>query len=107
MASFTEISQEVWRSSIPIELVIADNDLSSSIRPHPCFLLISRMSYLGVIAADTVDFFKSYAIDLDSEVWFESDGSPLKWYDALSLLRNVNGAALPASERSTLITATP
>ena len=80
MTTFTGISQEVWKSSVPIELVIAENDLSSTMRPYPCFLLISRMSYLGVVAADSVDFLKSYAIDLDSDIWFESDGCPLKWY---------------------------
>ena len=75
------ISSEIWRGSIPIELMISENDLSTSTAPSPCFLFLPRMSYLGVVAADAVDYLKSYAIDIASDVWFESLGVPLKWFD--------------------------
>ena len=74
------ISSEIWRGSIPIELTISEIDLSTSTAPSPCFLFLPRMSYLGVVAADAVDYLKSYAIDIASDVWFESLGVPLKWF---------------------------
>lgn len=79
MATLYEISREVWRGCIPVELVIAEDDLSTSTRPNSCLLFMPRMSYLGAVAADSVDYLKSYAIDLSSDVWFESNGQPLKW----------------------------
>ena len=86
MALFLEISQEVWKGSIPVELIIAEDDLSSTTKPQPCFLFLPRMSYLGVVAADSVDYLKSYAIDLASDAWFESEGTPLKWYDPSTMI---------------------
>ena len=80
IALLSEISLAVWKGGIPVELVIADDDLSSTTSPNPCFLFLPRMSYLGVVAADSVEYLKSFAIDLASDVWFESEGSPLKWY---------------------------
>jgi hypothetical protein len=79
MSTLYEISREVWRGCIPVELVIAEDDLSTSTIPSGCLLFLPRMSYLGSVAADSVDYLKSYAIDLSSDVWFESKGLPLKW----------------------------
>lgn len=81
MSVLLGISSEIWRGSIPVELMISVNDLSTSTAPSPCFLFLPRMSYLGVVAADAVDYLKSYAIDIISDVWFESLGVPLKWFD--------------------------
>jgi hypothetical protein len=78
MSLFFEISKEVWRGNIQIELIIAQGDLSTSNSPSPCYLFVPRMSYLGVVAADSIEYLKSYAIDLASDVWFESEGLPLK-----------------------------
>lgn len=86
MATLHEISLEVWKGSIPIELVLADDDLSSTTNPQSCFLFLPRMSYLGVVAADAAEYLKSYAIDLASDAWFESGGSPLKWYDPFHVI---------------------
>ena len=80
MSLLFEISKEIWKGNIQIELIIAQSDLSTSNSPSPCYLFVPRMSYLGVVAADSVDYLKSYAIDLASDVWFESEGLPLKRY---------------------------
>jgi hypothetical protein len=75
-----DISLELWKGNIPIELVVAAHDQTSSAKLSSCFIFVSRMSYLNVVAADSVDYLKAFAIDLASDVWFESNGSPLKWY---------------------------
>ena len=76
----TDISLELWKGSISLELVVAASDQTSSTKLSSCFIFVSRMSYLNVVAADSVDYMKAFAIDLASEIWFESNGSPLKWY---------------------------
>ena len=80
MSFLFEISKEIWRGNVQIELIIAQSDLSTSNSPSPSYLFVPRMSYLGVVAADSIDYLKSYAIDLASDVWFESEGLPLKRY---------------------------
>jgi autophagy-related protein 5 len=36
------------------------------------------MSYLAVVAADVIDYLRSFAIELVPDVWFECDGVPIK-----------------------------
>lgn len=80
MSILSEISQELWEGKITIEITVAAEDMTSLTLCTSCFLFVSRMSYLNIVAADSVDYLKSFAIDISSDVWFDYEGSPLKWY---------------------------
>jgi autophagy-related protein 5 len=74
-----EVSQEVWKGSVPISFKLAPNDLSSTITPDDVYVLAPRLSYIPVIAADVVDFLRDFAVEFLSDVWFEFEGLPLRW----------------------------
>ena len=73
-----EMSGEVWKGHVAIEITISEKDLSSVTSPGSCFIFASRMSYLAVVAADVIDYLRSFAIELVPDVWFECDGVPIK-----------------------------
>ena len=74
-----EVSQEVWKGSVPIAFRLAPNDLSSANTPEDVYVLAPRLSYIPVIAADVVDFLRDFSVEFLSDVWFEYDGLPLRW----------------------------
>lgn len=77
-----DFSQAVWTGSIRTEFCLADSDNTSLIVPPIFHALVSRISYLPVIAHEigAVDCFRSFVVDVDSsnEIWFEYNGKPLK-----------------------------
>jgi hypothetical protein len=73
------ISGQVWNGRIQLELMVHDGDLTSATKPPKCFISAPRMAYLPAIAADAVYHLSTYAIEFNSEIWFESNGIPLKW----------------------------
>ena len=72
------ITRELWRGSIPIKFSLASSDLSSTKLPDQIYKLCSRLSYLTCCADTAVEYFRLYAIDLRSTVWFEYNSIPLR-----------------------------
>lgn len=73
------LAEEIWKGRIQLELVVNEDDLTAPTKPAKCFISASRFSYLPAIAADAVHHLSYFAIEFNSEVWFESGGIPLKW----------------------------
>ena len=71
--------EEAWRGKVPIKFSLASLDLSVTTAPEPVFSLCSRYGYLSYNAQIAVEYFRSYTMDLPPEIWFESNGCPLKW----------------------------
>lgn len=72
--------EEAWRGKVAIKFILASQDLSAPVAPDPVFLLCSRYGYITKSAQIAVEHFRSYAMDVQSEIWFESSGCPLKWF---------------------------
>ena len=65
------LEEAVWEGHVPLRFVMDPCDLASSIEPPPVYVIASRMSYLPLVALEIVDHFRSYAVELVSDVWFE------------------------------------
>jgi hypothetical protein len=75
----SEIMEKLlWDGKIPIEFNIFQSDIASIATPDPLFILGSRYSYLLAVASEVVDIFRLCAIELTSDVWFSSGGTPLR-----------------------------
>lgn len=83
---FSKCHKNVWDGSVCLEIALAESDLSSSDNPESVFIMTSRFSYLPVALADIVVHFQQHAIEFSSDVWFESNGTPLRRY-RLALLK--------------------
>lgn len=78
LESKREFAKELWNGFIPIEFSLAQSDLSATELPDPCYSSVSRFSYISAAAEDVVTYFRSSAVDLSSNVWFEYEGVPLR-----------------------------
>lgn len=74
-----KLIEEAWRGKVPIKFILASQDVVSPTPPEPVFVLCSRYGYLSYNAQIAIEYFRSYTMDLQSEMWFESSGCPLKW----------------------------
>lgn len=78
--TFFKCSQSIWDGSVCLEVALAESDISSNDNPESVFVRASRYSYLPVTLADVVVHFRQHAIEFSSDVWFESNGVPLRRY---------------------------
>lgn len=78
--SLENCSSAVWDGFVPIEFILSESSLATTQRPHPFYVLASRMGYLPAVAIDAVECFRSSAVDMSSDVWFETafDSIPLQ-----------------------------
>jgi len=87
----TDILKEVWKCCIPVQINLAMEELTESEPPRPYFLHIPRNTYFTLVTRSVGDHFKSYVISLVDEMWFESDGIPLKWHYPFGVLYDTYG----------------
>ena len=77
-----ELERSVWSGQIRMEFSLASTDIASTHVPRSYLLLSSRMSYLPVAGAQAIDYFRSFAVDLTQDVWFEGpNGVALRRYN--------------------------
>ncbi|XP_071492809.1 autophagy protein 5-like [Diadema antillarum] len=86
MADDREVLREVWEGRIPLCFVLAEDE-SSMENPEPFVLMVSRLTYITLVTEKIQKHFKKFtAIDEGDEIWFESDGQPLKWHYPVGVL---------------------
>jgi autophagy-related protein 5 len=73
-ATITRLRSSLWRGHIPIELCLDSAAIAApaGICPESVFILASRNAYLPAVAEVAVEVFRMHAIELNSNVWFES-----------------------------------
>ncbi|XP_072036176.1 autophagy protein 5-like [Amphiura filiformis] len=86
MADDREVLREVWEGRIPVAFHLAEDEVASE-QPEPFYLLVSRQTYITLVADKVQKHFKKFtATDEDDEVWFEYKGIPLKWHYPFGVL---------------------
>ena len=70
------LSIELWNGLIPIEFSLATTDISATIPPDPYYCVASRYTYLPAVSEDIISYFRTYAVDIASMVWFEYQNVP-------------------------------
>ncbi|PIK40758.1 putative autophagy protein 5 [Apostichopus japonicus] len=82
-----EILREVWQGKLPICFSLADDEEKSSSIREPCFLLVSRLTYITLIAEKILKHFKKgEELPEGEELWFEFNNQPLKWHYPVGVL---------------------
>ena len=84
---FKDCLHALWDGHVTLNAGIAETDVSSADKNllDRVFVCGSRISYLPVILADSIEYFRQNAIDFSSDVWFEHENIPLQRYSCVSL----------------------
>ena len=77
-ADIAKCSTELWQGKVAIELTLSESDITANEKPESVFLLPSRYSYLPIVCTEAVKFFQYSALEFSSDIWYESNGVPLK-----------------------------
>jgi len=86
-----QILGEVWEGCIPIVVQLASNDLTSPSKPPPYYLSVPRYSYITLVSAPIKQCFSDYVPPINDEMWFDSEGTPLKWHYPIGVLYDSYG----------------
>ncbi|RKO87966.1 autophagy protein Apg5-domain-containing protein, partial [Blyttiomyces helicus] len=100
-----DVTRAVWEGKVPMRITMDPGEaiaLTSRAPAEAHFLLAPRCSYIPLLVQQVRQFFVdhaglSFAGD-DSEIWFESQGVPLKWHYPIGLLYDLHVA--PVCSRS-------
>ena len=80
---------------------LASNEVTTYQSPRPMFVMVPRLSYFPLLLARVIDYFEKYAPPLLGianhnaarqrvrNVWFESNGIPLRWHLPVGALYDV------------------
>ena len=69
----SSIQNELWSGKVPMELILAGEDISSFEPPDCQFILAPRYSYLSIIAKDSLNYFQQVGVEIEYNIWFESN----------------------------------
>jgi len=86
-----QIQTEVWEGCVPIVVQLAVNDLTSMEKPSPYYLSVPRFSYITLFSAPVKQHFLEYIPTINDEMWYDSEGNPLKWHYPIGVLYDTYG----------------
>ncbi|MFT7800413.1 autophagy protein 5 [Arapaima gigas] len=99
MADDKDVLRDVWFGRIPACFTLYQDEITER-EAEPFYLLLPRVSYLTLVT-DKVKkhFLKVMKPDDVEEIWFEYEGTPLKWHYPIGLLFDLyaSNTALPWS----------
>ena len=113
------VQRLVWSGQIPVRFDLASNEVTTYQSPRPMFVMVPRLSYFPLLLARVIDYFEKYAppmLGIGSQnstrnrvrnVWFESNGVPLRWHLPVGALYDV--LVKPAQQKENIldVTSTP
>jgi len=91
MTPDTQIINEVWESTVPIIFTLDSSDLAQSDKPPAYYLSVPRYSYITLFTGPVKAYFQEYVPSINDEMWFDSEGNPLKWHYPVGVLYDTFG----------------
>lgn len=87
MASDREVLRIIWEGQIPVCFQADPNEIEGG-QPENFYLLVSRLTYLPLVTDKAKKHFSRFVSDehKEGEVWFECNGTPLKWHYPIGVL---------------------
>nr|CAB3224220.1 autophagy protein 5 [Phallusia mammillata] len=75
------ISKKLWEGKLPVCFELASHEVDCPTEPGMLYLMVARTSYLTMFSQQIEEFFNNYInLKQKDEVWFEYNGSPLRWH---------------------------
>ncbi|XP_040206113.1 autophagy protein 5 isoform X2 [Rana temporaria] len=92
MTDDNDVLRKVWYGRIPTCFTLYQDELTER-EAEPYYLLLPRVSYLTLVTDKVKKHFQKVMRTEDiSEIWFEYEGSPLKWHYPIGLLFDLHAA---------------
>ena len=88
MADDREVLREVWDGRIPTVFSLSSQEVETLTAPDPYYLMLPRQSYLPIVTEKVKKHFAKFVSPelADNAIWFELDGTPLKWHLPIGVL---------------------
>ena len=95
MASDKQVLREVWEGKLPLCITIAPDEVNSIDPIEKIYVMAPRQSYLPLCCERVAEVFRKAHASGDAseegsnshtEVWFEHNGTPLKWHLPIGVL---------------------
>ncbi|XP_021082986.1 autophagy protein 5 isoform X3 [Mesocricetus auratus] len=97
MTDDKDVLRDVWFGRIPTCFTLYQDEITER-EAEPYYLLLPRVSYLTLVTDKVKKHFQKALRQEDvSEIWFEYEGTPLKWHYPIGLLFDLlaSSSALP------------
>ncbi|MXQ85649.1 hypothetical protein E5288_WYG001297 [Bos mutus] len=97
MTDDKDVLRDVWFGRIPTCFTLYQDEITER-EAEPYYLLLPRVSYLTLVTDKVKKHFQKVMRQEDiSEIWFEYEGTPLKWHYPIGLLFDLlaSSSALP------------
>ncbi|PSC68877.1 autophagy 5 [Micractinium conductrix] len=92
----SSVAEECWRGAIPVQLRLADSEVSSLEKPPALYFLVPRQSYLHSLVPRALPLLHHLLPPGELVPWFEHGSLPLKWGVPAGVLYDL--VAAPARE---------
>ncbi|XP_037247201.1 autophagy protein 5 isoform X2 [Falco rusticolus] len=99
MTDDKDVLRDVWFGRIPTCFTLYQDEVTER-EAEPYYLLLPRISYLTLVTDKVKKHFQKVMRQEEvSEIWFEYEGTPLKWHYPIGLLFDLHASntALPWS----------
>ncbi|XP_033368744.1 autophagy protein 5 isoform X3 [Parus major] len=99
MTDDKDVLRDVWFGRIPTCFTLYQDEITER-EADPYYLLLPRVSYLTLVTDKVKKHFQKVMKQEEvSEIWFEYEGTPLKWHYPIGLLFDLHASntALPWS----------
>ena len=80
------VREKIWSGCVPVLFSMSSNEVISKQDPVSIFLSVPRVSYLPLVTQKVHTHFAEYAPALSDGMWFEFNGSALKWNFPIGVL---------------------
>uniref|UniRef100_A0A672GRD1 Uncharacterized protein n=1 Tax=Salarias fasciatus TaxID=181472 RepID=A0A672GRD1_SALFA len=92
MADDKDVLRDVWFGRIPTCFTLSQDEATER-EAEPYYLLLPRVSYLTLVT-DKVKkhFLKAMRTEDVEEMWFEYEGTPLKWHNPIGVLFDLHAS---------------
>ncbi|XP_034621847.1 autophagy protein 5 isoform X2 [Trachemys scripta elegans] len=97
MTDDKDVLRDVWFGRIPTCFTLYQDEITER-EAEPYYLLLPRISYLTLVTDKVKKHFQKVMRQEDvTEIWFEYEGTPLKWHFPIGLLFDLHASntALP------------